>query len=447
MLLLTVIVLIAMFLFSYKLFDRDLFAPPTVVCISFLFSTLCAFYNENTWGLDFSSKTTIVMIIGIGTFLIGGIFGVFLSNGRNLHRFAFSHQVSPVQAIVIEKWKVFAVILFQMFLMVAIYRELMQNVGFLGVSWAQIIHMYRHESMSMVGQDYSMKLSYLVRQLINIDTALVFLFSYFVGNNLAIKKKIEVVYLIPIVLGCVITFMQGFRAEMIRYWVAILVVWYTVYKRSIGWKSSKETSKMIKKMTISALIVCMVFSSVRAIVGRNVSGNWDPLYYVTFYGGCPVVALDLFLKEPHNDNTDDIWGKETFYFLNQSIGAWLKIPEYRYSISGKGFQRSNNGTYVGNVYTALRHPIADFGYVGLPVVMFSMGCFFTFFYCKVRRKYCTKKVDFLLLSYSYCAYTFFLYFFSAYYFFISTIFLKTLLLWYILHKALMTRFIIRNHNC
>lgn len=445
MLLLTIVLLLGLLACSYKLFDKDLFAPPTVVCMSFLFSTSCAFYNEDTWALDFSGETTLVMLVGIGSFILGGILAVFMANSGKIQRFGFSHQVTPVQYIDIEKWKIIVIISFQALLMVLLYRELNQKVGFVGISWAEIMQIYRHESMGMVGQDYATKLSFLVKQFIGINTALVFLISYIVGNNLASKKKVPLIYWFPIILGCVLTFMQGFRADMLRYWVAILVVWYTWLKRSTGWKSTnKETFNVVKKMLLSALIVAMVFASVRVIVGRRSSANeWGPLYYVTFYGGCPVAALDLFLKEPNNDNSEDIWGKETFYYLNQSIGAWLDMPEYRYSIAKKGFQKSNNGTYVGNVYTALRHPIADFGYGGLPVVMLTMGIFFTFFYCKVRKRSDTHQIDFLLLIYSYCAYTFFMYFFSAYYFFISTTFIKTLLLWYFLRWLLTSRYVIR----
>lgn len=443
MLLLTIGLLLCLFLFSYKVFDKDLFAPPSVVCMSFLFSTLCAFYNEDTWALDFSGKTTLVMVIGIGSFVLGGILAVFLANSGKFQQFGFSHQVTPVQYINIERWKVVAVIVFQVLLILMLYRELMQKVGFVGISWAEVMQVYRHESMQMVGQDYATKLSFLLRQGISINEAVVFLFCYVVGNNLASKHKSPLMYWFPVVLGCIVTFMRGFRADMLRYWVAIIVVWYTLYKRSVGWEYSKEIYTMVRKMLLSVLVIAIVFASVRVIVGRKGLGNeWDTLYYVTFYGGCSVAAFDLFLKEPNNENPDDIWGKETFYYLNQSIGAWLRMPEYRYSIADKGFQKSNNGTYVGNVYTALRHPIADFGYGGLPVVMFSMGTFFTFFYCKVRKKNGLNKIDLSLLAYSYCAYTFFLYFFSAYYFFISTTFVKTIILWYILRWFLTSRFVI-----
>ena len=69
-----------------------------------------------------------------------------------------------------------------------------------------------------------------------------------------------------------------------------------------------------------------------------------------------------------------------FYFLNQNILAWRGLTEQRSFFAERGWAVTNNGTVVGNVYTALRQPIEDFGYIGLPSVMIAMGCFFVFLY-------------------------------------------------------------------
>lgn len=448
MLLLTVVLLLVLLLISYKIFDNDLFAPSAIVCLSFLFSSLCALYNEKTWALDFSGETTFVLIVGVGTFLLGGIFSVFLFRRKGINRLSFNHLILPVQDINIEKWKILSVIIFQVCLITMIYREMSQNVGFIGMAWAEVMQMYRHESMHMVGQDYAMKLSFLTSQCISINDAFVFLFSYIVGNNLATKKKGLFLYWLPIVLGCVIIFMQGYRAGMLRYWIAILIVWYIIHMRSIGWKRSKETRKIFRKMLVSVVFIGLVFSSVRAFVGRSGSGNeWDPLYYVSFYGGCPVAALDIYLKNP-DVGVSKIWGQRTFYYLNQSIGVWFGIPEMRYNLirddlAHGDFAISPNGTYVGNVYTTFRALIEDFGYAGIPVVMFTMGSFFTFFYFKIRNSHKTQIIDFSLLCYSYCAYTYFLYFFATYYFFLSTAFVKIVMFWFVMRWFLTSKFVFK----
>lgn len=441
MLLLTVILLIVLFLISYSIFDKDLFAPPTVVCITFVFSALCALYNETAWGLDFSIETTMVILTGIGTFLVGGIVGVFLANGRNLGRFSFSHKVYPAQFIEINKVKLLAVIAFQLIILFMLYRHMNQTVGFIGLSWSEIMSIYRKQSMHMLGNDMTMRMSWLMRQFLLLSSDVSMIFCYIVGNNLAAKKKFSFLYWVPVLLGMVQILMQGYRGGAIRLWIITLVVWYTTQRRSDGWRFSKEASRMIRRMAISVFVVLIMFAATRELVGRTGSANeWSTLDYVTFYGGCPIAALDQYLRDPFDNNPYNIWGKETFYFLNQNILAWRGMREQRSFFAERGWAVTNNGTVVGNVYTAMRQPIEDFGYIGLPIVMSIMGSFYVFFYCKTRKKQGTGKIDFSLLVYAYCAHSFFVYFFSTYYLFISTTFIKELIFWKISLWFLMNNF-------
>ena len=175
-------------------------------------------------------------------------------------------------------------------------------------------------------------------------------------------------------------------------------------------------------MAFSVIGVGILFVALRSIVGRDASK--DPLSYLTFYAGCPFAALDIFLKKPVS--RPDIWGKETFYYLNQGFGILLRRTDLRYNFF-KEFTRSPNGTYIGNVYTALRPPYKDFGLGGMCVYMVVMGLFYTYLYCKVRKKSGRNRIDFLLLLYSYFAYTFFMYFYNCYNSFITITFLKNII--------------------
>ena len=445
MLLLTVVLLIVLLWISYNIFDRDLFAPPTMVCITFVFSTLCALYNETKWALDFSFQTTLVLLTGIGTFLLGGIIGVFLANGRKMNRFSFSHQVYPAQFIDISKVRILMVIAFQLTILVLLYRHMTQTVGFIGLSWADIMSIYRQQSMHTLADDMTMRIPWLLSQSLVLCNDISMIFCYIVGNNLATKKKFSFIYWIPVILGMVLILMRGYRGGVINLWIAILIVWYTIQRRSDGWKYSQNASMMIRKMAVSVLVLMVLFSGVRELVGREKTET-SALDYVTFYGGCSIAALDQYLRDPYDNNPYNIWGKETFYFLNQNLLAWRGITEQRTFFAERGWAVTNNGTVVGNVYTAMRQPIEDFGYIGLPIVMSVMGCFYAFFYCKTRIKHGTGKIDFSLLVYSSCAHSFFVYFFSTYYTFISTTFIKELIFWKISLWFLMSGFSIAVGN-
>jgi oligosaccharide repeat unit polymerase len=194
-------------------------------------------------------------------------------------------------------------------------------------------------------------------------------------------------------------------------------------KRKVGWKRSREIKRMIGIFALTVVFIAIVFVALRGLVGRK-ELDWDPLYYITFFAGSPIAAFDLFLKNPLEPSS--IWGKETFYQLNQSISTWFNKPELRY-IFYKEFRQSPSGIYVGNIYTALRPPYYDFGFWGMILVMFIMGGFFCILYCGARERWGKNPIDFRLLIYSYIAYTFFMYFYNCYNNFISFGFVRLVL--------------------
>ena len=417
MLVLTIVILSVLALISYALFDRDLLAPPTVVCLGLLFSALCAFYNEKTWGLEFSKNTMWFIASGVFSFLIGGILAVLLFNLPHMNRFGFSHELSEVHPIYVNYIKTVAVILLQLLTLYFLFRHIRRLTGY--SNWMSAVARYRElVTEADANSDTSIGLPFLLKNLLECGFAIATVYSYIAGNNLVSQKKQQWINWIPIILCAISTFMRGDRSNMIRLWLTVLITAYTIRKRSVGWKNSKETKKMIKIMALSLIAVGALFVGLREIVGRKTS--MDPLYYLTFYAGCPTAALDQFLKSPRT--LSSIWGKETFYYLNVSLNVLFGKPE-RYPFY-KEFIKSPNGTLIGNVYTALRPPYQDFGFWGMIRVMLIMGAFFTFLYCLVRKRQGRNPVDFRLLMYCYIAYTFFMYFYNCYNAFISHSILK-----------------------
>lgn len=421
MLLLTVFLLTVLFLLSYVIFDRDFFAPPTVVSLGMVFATLCCFYNEKKWMLDFSSITTWTIVIGIACFIGGGVLAVLIIHLFRGGKLGFTHNISKLQLIEICISKTILIIVFELLTIVLLFVELRRLTG--SVSWYEVVSTYRAQEANVNPEEFTMRLSGICRLAIDFSFAVALIYAYIVGNNIAAKKKQPIINWIPILLSCILSFMQGYRSDMIRLWIAILVVSFTLNKRRVGWRKSREIAKMIRRIVLSIVGIAIVFVALRGTVGRAET-DWDPIYYLTFYAGTSIASFDLFLKDPLSPS--NIWGKETFYYLNQSIGSWFNKPELRY-IFYKEYRRSPSGIYIGNVYTALRPPYYDFGFSGMIIIMLIMGFFFTFFYCKIRNRSGNNPIDFRLLIYSYLAYTFFMYFYNCYNNFLSFGFVRLIL--------------------
>ncbi len=429
MLLLTIAVISVLFILSYLIFDRDLLAPPTAVALVFLFGTLCCFYNEQTWGLNFSANTLGLIATCIIATMIGGVIGVLFSNFPKKGSFSFSYERTEPQEIQINAVKTWAVLFIQLLVLYMLFRHIRSVTGY--SSWITAVARYRAMTTRNSGTyDAANRMSFLLRNMEEASRMVAFIYAYIVGNNLvASKKKISINWL-PMLVYTATAFVQGGRANMIRIWVVLLIVAYTVHKRSIGWRKSRETKKVIRTMVLSIIAVGAVFAASRELVGR--SNAWDPLYYVTFYAGSPTAVLDQFWVNPIEK--PEIWGRKTFYYLNQTFSIVFGSPE-RYNYYSD-FVKSPIGISIGNAPTALRDPYTEFGYWGFLFLMIAFGAFYTLLYCRCRRKRGNNPIDFHLLIYAYISYVFLMYFYASFNDYICHVILEHIIEWLVIRWAL-----------
>ncbi len=414
---LTIAIIGALFILSYVIFDKDLLAPPTAVALVFLFASFCTFYNEERWGLEFSPKTTGLIVTAIIATMIGGYLGVLLSNLPRTGVFALSHDVEKPQEISVNALKTIVVIAFQIVAMLLIFSHIRRLTGY--SNWILAVARYRTLTGRLADpNDPSLRVPFLTRNMVEVSRMLGVVYAYIIGNNLvAAKKKISLNW-IPPILYSLTTFMQGDRSNMIRLWVVVLVVAYTIHRRSVGWKKSRETRKVVRGMAISIVVLGVIFSAVRHLAGKK--NDWDMLYYVTFYAGSPIAVLDQFWRNPLPK--PEIWGRKTFFYTNQSLTALFGWPG-RYNYYSE-FMTSPTGESVGNAPTALRDPYVEFGFWGFVLIMIFFGVIYMLLYCKCRERSGNSPIDFRLLLYSFIAYVFLMYFYASFNDYLSHVFIK-----------------------
>ena len=417
MLLITLGLVGLLFIVSYRIFDKDLLAPPTVVALSFFFGTLCCLYNEIEWGLDFSPKSTLLISCGILSTMVGGVIGVFLSHIPNRMSLSFIHDKVEPQEIRVNKMRTVCVIAFQIIALFMLYIHIRDLTGY--SDWMVAVATYRVLTGRLADvDDLSIRMPILTRNITQISGLLGIVYAYIVGNNLIASKKKLTMNWIPIILYTITTFMQGDRSNMLRLWVVGLVTAYTIHRRKVGWCRSKETNEIIRKMIISIVAIGVIFFVFKEIVGRE--SELGLLDYVTFYGGSPIAVLNQIWEEPIV--SPDIFGQRTLFYFNQSLTAIIGWPgAYNFYYP---FFTSANGTFIGNAPTAFRPAFVELGLFGFIVAMVGFGIFFTFLYCRCRKKRGDSPIDIHLLVYAYVAYVFFMYFYSTFFDFLSHVFIK-----------------------
>ncbi|MFR5126091.1 O-antigen polymerase [Blautia massiliensis (ex Durand et al. 2017)] len=190
---------------------------------------------------------------------------------------------------------------------------------------------------------------------------------------------------------------------MLQIFIATMVMYHLLYHKQNGWNKHYNIKALVKIVVI-ATVLLIIFVELRDIVGRNYSETAkSPLYYICCYIGGSIHLLDDFIKKPIDGS--QIWGKETFYSIIRFIGQRFNIKDWIY-ISHLEF-RYSNGLNVGNIYTAFRKYIYDFGYFGViwctALVSFIYNqIYYTIKYSK-KEVYC---MIFLLYFWIYCLWIF-----------------------------------------
>lgn len=65
------IILIFLLMVSYILCDRDMMTPDVLYIAGFVLAVIAASMNVSAWGIDLSSKTIMIILIGALSFIIG----------------------------------------------------------------------------------------------------------------------------------------------------------------------------------------------------------------------------------------------------------------------------------------------------------------------------------------------------------------------------------------
>lgn len=409
---LLIITLIIFLFLIFLVFKNDIMCPPFVVCSMFVFSTICAIYNIDTWNIYLHWNTYFVICGGIAlySFISWVVYIFFYYKDREVGVTYTTPDKNEIKEIKIKKIWIFLFI----FITICIgglyikYIYLISSKYGLADTWLNTMKTYR-ESVSYGILSEEDVMPRLITWGYLLITSSGFLWIYLAVNNFLALKRINKLLCFEIFLCLMMSLLSAGRVQFIQYIIAIFCDYYILLRRKNGWKSNIGP-KFIFKCLVSFCIVLSLFSGLRTVVGR--ASTQDPVSYVTSYLGGSIELLDMFMQD--RPTQSDIFGKETFYELNKFIGRKFDKPELIY-VGHKEF-RYANGICIGNVYTAFRNYIYDFGYSGLLVLVSISSAIFSFIYNVLKRKRNKGRIDILLIMYSYLFYSIFLMSYADYFY-------------------------------
>ena len=379
---------------------RDILRPSIGICSVFLVSVLSALTNINIW--EFSISAICVLVI-FGAVVTYGIVDYFMiSSMKNNQNYKIIDR-KCVAEIDVGRLKFWGLVVIMLISCVLYYRDIIYISSKYGVSssWFEMIKFYRNGSMLGLIEE---GISSMATNVYILSTAIAYIFMYIFIHNLIVKKrdKRNFLNIIPVIIFLVNTIFTGGRMPFLRLIIGAIFI-YIFLKSKID-TANRFNVKNFFKIIIFITIILWGFASMSELVGRNYDGNG--LYYITSYAGGSIPLLDLFLKDPVYH---DIWGYETFPSILKFIGRQVGNEQLSQILVNKEF-RMLSGYNLGNVYTALRAYISDFGYFGMIILTAIHSIIYSGLYNRLYRKNINwGKIDFSLLFYMYIVHAIYLF--------------------------------------
>lgn len=396
--LLLIVFLIVLYL-TFQKFDKDIIAPPVVLVAGYTLSIVCATVNVKNWGIDLHFNTFFVLVYGTLFFVITSyIVKIWMEKKYTCDEVNIQRKLTPIS---INTKYLYVYIVFQILVMIIWVWNIYIVTDTLGNFNSFFERMVEFKRWSSYSTEWINNYFYFfINQFNQISTISPYLFIYIIIKNNFIQKQRShnAILSISVLLSIIQIFLNGGRLGVINLFFCGVLYYFVFYQKNIGYKL-KINRKLLYKSAILFIIGLLTFFYLKAFVGRGTSNmsidNIIP--YLTMYIGGPIQLLDMFLQNPIE--ASDILGKETFATLNFQLIRFEILDVEPYIIHLE-FRTSSTGVSLGNIYTAYRSYLYDFGFVGLTILPIIFAAITNYFYYKIICSKNSQDINFLLLFYS-----------------------------------------------
>lgn len=382
--------LLLLLFFNYFSSQRDILSPSVVMTAMFVVSTLFALINAKNWNIDYELLSTFYILSGIIVFSIPVTIA--------------SNNVGAIPEIVsyrklsISTWKIIFAILVDLVIIYLYRKEMYQLAAQAGYS-GQSIQWFIRNSTSYEGSiEFSAKIRLLVR-FVDI-TAYIFLFTFINNFIYNVKRKSNLLLLVPVMLFAYKTVLTGGRLDIMKLMFAAVVQAYILQKAKVGWKKVISGRYVMYGLT-GLLVGIPSFYYGLFLVGRTTTRSM--MESVSTYIGGPIQHFNQFVQNPTSPSR--YFGSESLTPILNILGD-LGLIDYNETVH---LEFRQLGVTIGNVYTFFRRPLHDFGPVGMYLFVFLVGVLFAYlYYVVIRSKRRSDLWDMNVMVYSYLFYWIFL---------------------------------------
>ncbi len=409
--------LVVLLIFTYHKAQKDIMDPAVIFCAMYIVSVFCALLNIQKWNIHMRWYTVAFLVIGAVIFV-----GVSIGTKKFVLSTASKSTLKQNQPSEKNKEIPVAVVLFScaysiltIWLMVSEILKIARMFGEF-TTFSQALTIYKDHASYKMEVQLPKYVTLMLKPV--IACAYIMTFFFFKGilkENLSWKKKFVRYwyYLLPAIFYIVQRLLESNRGAIIDFVIAMLVMYFVLWNRKNNWKKSVKVRVLVEVGAIG-VIGLIIFYYSASIIGRiNTKGLFD---YITYYCGGSIECFNRYLQNMPEHSK--IFGEETFYHLIVDLDS-LGITNFDLQslVSGHFDFQYYNDIMIGNIYTAYRRWMQDFGIVGTILLQSVMAAFFSGFYYKIKiMAQSGKRTDFAIILYAYLAYCIFLHSIDAYFY-------------------------------
>lgn len=187
---------------SYIFFDKDIFSPSCLFCIAFILSVSNLIMNLEYWAVNFKLKTAIVIIVGVGSFILGaGLLSELktVKHGTN----------TSIRYIETKKRTLVLWLLFECVVLALVIRYL---INYTGANIFNAITIFRQASFTDAPIKYPswLSLCYFVCR------RSAYVWAYIIVNNYFLDEKVDLTILFCFLVSADYPFFVGERGSIVE---------------------------------------------------------------------------------------------------------------------------------------------------------------------------------------------------------------------------------------
>lgn len=361
--------------FVYYFNDGDLLCPSSLACFAFLLCTGASIYDCWAWNTGINLVTVLTVCVGLISFV-----GPATLACDHRHRKTVNLNTQS------QKWSlhidvpnnVTAIIcLFGAVISYLYIHAIVDSVGMRG-SWSETMQAYRwHTSFD---DNFSSGISTPINYGFRLFMAVGYVYVFAFVNELLVSEEKRWAYLVPPVIYCLASLGQSSRGQIIvMLFAGVIMFW--ILRNCVSVNAVRINFGAVMLILAAVVFGLAIFVFGADAVGRvTVKTPFDSL--MTYLGGS-IIGLDQFIAKPELSTAPaDLFGSETFQGLWLFLGKTFGISDWTYTFQLE--YRFVNNVNIGNLYTAFRYYLHDFGPIGMCIVLAFQGLLFGSMYNVLR---------------------------------------------------------------